>query len=81
MKRRAKFEGFGGRAVESASVTRISLSGRMGGTMMIGSGWGLTGAMGHKIGHASAEDQGARATWWPSSFDAQGGLVFVFGGN
>lgn len=67
--------------VESENVTRIGLAGRVGLIMNIGSNWGFTGSIGHKMGLASAEDRGAKATWWPSSFDGQGGLVFMFGGQ
>ena len=70
-----------GLTLKSESTARISLSGRMGGTMMIGSNWGFTGDMGHLIGHASAEDHGAKASWWPSSLDAHGGLLLEFGGS
>lgn len=78
---KAKFETAGSPTVETENVSRISLNGRLGGTMMIGKNWGMTGHVGHRIGHASAEDQGAKATWWPSSFESAGGLVFTFGGN
>jgi hypothetical protein len=66
---------------ETESTTRISLSGRLGAHMMIGEGWGVTLQSGHKIGRASAEELGAKTTWWPSSFDAAGGLIFRFGTN
>lgn len=78
---KAEFEGFGGPAIETENVGRISLSSRLGAIMTIGESWGITGSVGHKIGTASAEDQGAEAKWWPSSFDAAGGVVFMFGGE
>jgi hypothetical protein len=65
---------------ETGSVSRISLSGRLGGHMMIGEAWGFTIQAGHKIGRASLQEAGAESTWWPSSLDASGGLVFRFGG-
>lgn len=68
-------------SVESENVTRLSLSGRMGGIMTVGSNWGFSGEMGHKIGTASAEDDGAKATWFPSSLDARGGFILMFGGS
>ena len=64
---------------KTENTTRISLSGRLGAHMMIGEYWGLTLQGGHKVGRASAEESGAKATWWPSSFDASGGLVYKFG--
>jgi opacity protein-like surface antigen len=66
---------------ETESVSRISLSCRLGAHMMIGEGWGLTVQAGHKIGRASYSEAGAESTWWPSSLDASGGLVFRFGGD
>ncbi len=65
---------------ETGSVSRISLSGRIGAHMMIGEAWGLTMQAGHKIGRASIDEAGAKSTWWPSSLDASGGLLFRFGG-
>lgn len=64
---------------ETESTSRISLSGRLGAHMMIGEYWGLTLQGGHKIGRASSEELGGKATWWPSSMDASGGLVYHFG--
>jgi hypothetical protein len=73
--------GVGAGTVETNDVRRYSLSGRMGGHMMVGETWGLTTQVGYKIGYASAEDTGAKATWWPSSIDASGGVVFMFGSS
>ena len=70
-----------GSTEETSTTTRISLYGRIGGVMSIGKSWGLTGHVGHRIGYATAEEAGAKATWWPSSFDGAGGLVFMFGGS
>jgi opacity protein-like surface antigen len=79
----AKFEDIGGLigTVESKKVKRISLSGRIGAHMMIAENWGFTLQAGHKLGHATYEEAGAKSSWWPSSMDASGGLVFKFGGN
>lgn len=77
---KAEFQGFGGPDLETENVTRISLSGRIGATMTIGSAWGFNVSVGHKVGMAHAEDQGAKARWWASSLDSQGGIVFMFGG-
>jgi hypothetical protein len=74
-----KVEGGGG-SLESQSVKRFSFSGRLGATMTLGPNWGLTCHIGRVVGYATAEDAGAKATWWPSSFDAAGGLTFLFGG-
>jgi opacity protein-like surface antigen len=77
---KAKFE-FEGTTVsrESENISRISLSGRLGAHMMIGESWGMTLQGGHKVGYASYQELGAKSTWWPSSFDASGGLVYRFG--
>ena len=66
---------------ESESTMRMSLSGRIGATMMLGDAWGFTMNANHRIGVASAEWDGAKANWTPSSSGASGGLLFVFGGN
>jgi len=68
-------------AVETENVTRISLAGRMGAIMKMGSSWGFHGEIEHKMGYATAEDTGAKATWWPSSVGGHGGLLFMFGGD
>lgn len=64
---------------EREPTQRFSLSGRIGGIMTIGPSWGLHINVGRKIGYATVEEDGAKATWWPSSIDAQSGIVFVFG--
>ena len=73
----AKTEGGPGGApeVESESVGRVSLSGRIGGVMILNDKFGLNFEAGRYIGRASAEDDGAEAHWWPSGFQAAGGLV------
>jgi hypothetical protein len=80
---KAKFEHFTSptSVYEPEAVSRISLSGRIGAHMMIGEIWGFTLQTGHKIGRATVTEQGAESTWWPSSLDASGGLVFRFGGD
>lgn len=66
---------------ESESTMRISLAGRIGGTMMLTEAFGFTCNASHRIGIASAEWDGAKANWTPSSTGASGGLLFVFGGK
>ncbi len=75
-----KFE-VGSLTDESESTMRISLAGRIGGTMMLNESFGFTCNASHRIGIASAEWDGAKANWTPSSTGASGGLLFVFGGN
>lgn len=70
-----------GASYETENISRISLSGRLGAHMMIGENWGLTLQGGHKVGRATYTEAGAETTWWPSSMDASGGLLFRFGGN
>lgn len=74
---KAKFEGGagGGGSAESESVSRISLCGRIGGIMNLNEKFGLNFEVGRYIGRASADDNGAEAKWWPSGFQAAGGLV------
>jgi len=66
---------------ETENVSRVSLCGRIGGHMMIGEAWGFTLQAGHKLGRASYKENGTESTWWPSSLDASGGLVFRLGGD
>ena len=47
--------------------------------MKVSKTWGVTGHVGTRIGMASAKDQGAKATWWPSSNEGSVGLMFMFG--
>jgi hypothetical protein len=78
----AKFDDvFIAATVRSPTTKRVSLTGRIGGLMTIGSSWGLTSHVGYRAGYAWAEESGAKSTWWPSSFDAGGGVVFLFGGG
>ena len=67
------------RNYETGNVTRYSLSGRIGTTMMLGKTVGIGGHLGHRIGMATVDDRGRKITWWPTSFDGAGGLVFSFG--
>ncbi len=77
-----KYEYDGGSFTEnSESATRISLSGRIGGTMLLTESVGFTCNVGRKLGTASMKWDGAEATWNPSSTDASGGITFIFGGN
>ncbi|HEY6196043.1 MAG TPA: outer membrane beta-barrel protein [Candidatus Eisenbacteria bacterium] len=78
---KAKFEGFSASTYETENTTRISLHGHMGGMMMIGPNWGLSGQIGHKIGIASYEEKGGKTNWMPSSIDGAMELVFSFGGG
>ena len=83
---KAKFEGGAGgyspvTAYETKNVSRISLHGHMGGMMMIGPNWGLSGQIGHKIGIASYEENSGKSNWMPSSFDGAMELLFSFGGK
>jgi len=80
---KAKFEDAGGYAgtYETESVTRVSLHGHTGAIFMMGSNWGLSGQIGHKLGYASYEETGGKTTWWPNSLDGAMELVFTFGGN
>jgi hypothetical protein len=61
------------------STVRWGLSARLGGTMMIGKGYGLTAHVGGRYGYASVEENGAKATWWPSSMESSAGVIWMFG--
>jgi hypothetical protein len=80
---KATFENFSTAAskVETESTTRIGVNGRFGGVMKLNDTVGIQGQIGHTLGYASVEEAGAKATWWPSSFNASWGLAFAFGGD
>ncbi len=63
---------------ESENVSRYSVSGRVGGIMKISESLGFSCQVGRKLGLATATDKDRKTSWWPSSFDAAGGLVFGF---
>ncbi len=74
---KAKFDdGTPGGSIETKNVTRVSLSTRIGALMTLSKGAGINLQLGHYIGMASAKDQGAKASWWPSGFQAAAGVVF-----
>lgn len=60
---------------ETEDVGRVSLSGRIGGVMTLNDRFGFNIEVGRYIGRATAEENGAEAKWWPSGFQAAGGLV------
>ena len=64
---------------QNESTTRWSLSGRLGGTMWLSEYVGLTGHIGGRYGIASVEEDGAKASWWPSSIESSVGLLYSFG--
>lgn len=81
---KAKFEDFAAAPndnLETESTTRFGINGRVGGVMMLSDAVGIQGQVGHTLGYASAEEEGAKTTWYPSSFNASWGLLFTFGGN
>jgi hypothetical protein len=82
----AKFERFSfilapATTYENQATSRFSFSGRIGGMMSISRNVGLACHVGHKVGYATVEEGGAKATWWPSSFDGAAGFYLSFGGD
>jgi opacity protein-like surface antigen len=76
----AKFDsGTAATTFKSEDVTRYSLSSRIGVVMRLSESVGLGCHMGRRIGFATADDDGRKATWWPSSFEGAGGIVLNFG--
>jgi opacity protein-like surface antigen len=75
---KAKFDGGPAftTAYETQNVTRFGISGRVGGVMLISEKVGINCQIGRYLGIASAEEDGAKASWWPSGFQAAGGLIF-----
>jgi hypothetical protein len=79
---KSKYENFnfvGPREYEGESTTRISISARIGAIMVLNEYFGLSTHVGGRFGRASAEEQGAKATWWASSMEAGAGIVYMFG--
>lgn len=72
---KAKFEGFYPSDYETENVTRVGLSGRVGGVMLLSEKLGFNCQIGRYVGLASAEEGGAKANWWASGFQASGGLI------
>ena len=63
------------------STVRFGISARIGASMMMNESVGLTAHVGGRYGHASVEEQGAKATWWPSSIESSAGVLFLMGGK
>ena len=75
---KAKFENITSPgAYLTQNVMRYSLSARIGGVMLLSERIGLNCQLGTYLGRASAEEQGAKAHWWPSGFQAASGLVIL----
>ena len=76
----ASFAGQGsGPEYKGESTLRWGLSARIGATMMLSEYVGLTAHVGGRYGHASVEEDGAKASWWPSSVESSAGLLYQFG--
>ena len=74
---KAKFES-GSSSIESASTMRVAFHGRMAAHVAFNSKIGAFAQFGHYFGHASARENGAEATWWPSGHDGAAGFAFTF---
>jgi hypothetical protein len=76
---KGKFENIGGSySYESPNTMRIALEGRIGVHMAWSDRVGGFCQLGHYLGWASAEENGAKATWWPSGLDGAFGLAVRF---
>jgi hypothetical protein len=64
----------GGIEDESEPVSRIGVSGRLGGFIGLTEKIAIMGQVGHTFGYATVDD-GAKTTWFPSSFNASWGLT------
>ena len=73
---KAKYEAAGtGTSWDSQYVSRYGLSGRVGGVMYLSDKLGFNCQVGRYVSYATVTDEGAKASWWPSGFQAAGGLV------
>ena len=81
-KGKEKYEGANATPEETGpSTIRYGVSGRMGGFMKLSDALSLVGHIGHTWGYASADKDGGKTTWWPSSFEGAGGVAFNFGSS
>src|SRR5262249_21312739 len=64
-----KFES-GAASVESQDAKRWALNGRLGAHVALGSKVALQGHLGHYLGKASAEEDGAKASWSPTGIES-----------
>ena len=64
--------------LESESVSRIALNGRIGTHVALSESVGLNGHIGGYIGRAQADDAGAEASWCPSGNEGAVGIAFHF---
>ena len=80
---KAKFEDIGGvtGTYETKNVTRWSLHGHTGAIFEMGSNWGISGQLGHRLGIATYKEAGSKTSWMPSSLDGAMEVVFKFGGK
>lgn len=76
---KAKFEGyvsdFDSDPYETGKTNRYGVSGRIGALMLLSRSAGFNCQVGRYVAMARAEQGGAKATWWPSGFQASGGFV------
>lgn len=64
---------------ESEKVSRVSLTGRVGGMLLITRTIGINCHVNARLGRARAEDTGAEAAWWPGGVDGGIGVVWAAG--
>ncbi len=62
----------------SPTTSRIGLSGRIGVHVALSETVALNGHLGGYIAHASAEEAGAKASWWPTGNEGAVGLALDF---
>jgi hypothetical protein len=68
-------------SVDSPTSTRYAISGRVGSIMALTPTVGLVGRVGATFGYATAQEAGAKATWWPVGFESAWGVSYTFGGE
>jgi hypothetical protein len=67
-----------GTTADRPNTTRISIDGRVGAYVQLGSSWGLSGQVARYVSRARASDSGAKAEWWPSGSSGAVGLAFQY---
>ena len=75
----ARFAGiYGPGTVTAPTVTRLSVSGRFGGMMVLSDSFSIVGHMGYRIGYASASNATAKTQWYTGGAEAGAGLAYAF---
>jgi len=68
----------GSGTVTAPTVTRLSVSGRFGGMMVVSDSFSIIGHMGYRFGYAGASNATAKTQWYTGGVEAGAGLAYAF---